>query len=51
MYADDTILLAESRLDLQNGLHAMSDYCKIWDLQVNEDTTKILIHIIFTKIM
>jgi len=43
LYADDTILLAESRLDLQNGLHAMSDYCKIWDLQVNEDKTKILI--------
>jgi len=43
LYADDTILLAESRLDLQNDLHAISDYCKIRDLPVNEDKTKNLI--------
>jgi hypothetical protein len=43
LYADDTILLAENKLNLQNGLNAMYDYCKLWDLNVNEDKTKIVV--------
>jgi hypothetical protein len=43
LYADDTILLAENKLDLQNGLSAMYDYFKLWDLNVNEDKTKIVV--------
>ena len=35
MYADDTILLAESEEDLQDGLSAMFHYCNKWKLQVN----------------
>ena len=43
LYADDTVLLAESSSDLQNALIAMYDYCKLWDLQVNEDKTKVVV--------
>lgn len=43
LYADDTVLLAENKFDLQNGLNAMNEYCNIWGLQVNEAKTKIVI--------
>ena len=43
LYADDTVLLAESQSDLQYALNAMSEYCKDWDLQVNEDKTKVIV--------
>jgi hypothetical protein len=43
LYADDTTLLAVNKLDLQNGLNAMYDYCKLWDLNVNEDKTKTVV--------
>ena len=35
MYADDTILLAESEEDLQDALSAMFHYCNKWKLQVD----------------
>ena len=35
MYADDTILLAESEEDLQDALSAMFNYCNKWKMQVN----------------
>ena len=37
LYADDTILLAESASDLQNPLLVFDNYCSIWKLQVNFD--------------
>lgn len=41
LYADDTVLLAESATDLQLALYAMYDYCNLWDLNVNEDSFKV----------
>ena len=35
LYADDSVLIAESRLDLQNSLDSVHDYCQRWKLCVN----------------
>ena len=43
MYADDTILLADSALNLQKGLNELKSYCNKWKLQINSDKTKIMI--------
>ena len=43
MYADDTILLANSAIDLQKGLNELKSYCVKWKLQINNDKTKIMI--------
>lgn len=43
LYADDTVLLAESQSELQKALNFMYDYCQLWDLHVNEDKTKVVI--------
>ena len=43
LYADDTILLAESAQELQAAINGLNHYCKIWDLTVNADKTKIMI--------
>ncbi len=43
LYADDTVILAESSQQLQLALNAMSDYCKLWNLQVNTNKTKVII--------
>lgn len=43
LYADDTILLAESVDDLQKELDTLNSYCNNWDLKVNSDKTKIVI--------
>ena len=40
MYADNTILFAESEEDLQDALSAMFHYCNKWKLQVNVKKTK-----------
>ena len=42
-YADDSILMATSRLDLQNSLDCVYDYCQRWKLYVNVMKTKILV--------
>lgn len=42
-YADDAVLLSESREDLQNGLNTLSAYCDRWKLVLNTDKTKIVI--------
>ena len=46
LYADDTIILAESAKDLQDTLNAFENYCNQWKLSVNVDKTK---SIIFSK--
>ena len=33
--ADDTVIFAESKEDLQLALNGMSDYCSLWKLKVN----------------
>ena len=43
LYADDTIVLAESELELQSALNASSIYCRDWGLTVNLTKTKIII--------
>ena len=43
MYADDTIILAESASDLQNALSSLHDYCVKWDLKVNISKTNVVI--------
>ena len=43
LYADDTIILAESAADLQTSLSVFESYCSLWKLTVNIDKTKTLI--------
>ena len=43
LYADDTVILAESAVELQSALNAMFLYCKSWDKEVNPVKTKITI--------
>ena len=43
LYADDTILMSESRHGLQKALDALSVYCQMWKLEVNVDKTKVMI--------
>jgi hypothetical protein len=35
LYADDTVIFAESASDFQLALDVMSTYCELWKLQVN----------------
>ena len=43
LYADDTIVLAESAEQLQLALNAVYDYCQNWKLTVNTDKTKVVV--------
>ena len=43
LYADDTIVMAESSEELQKALNAVFDYCNDWKLTVNTSKTKIVI--------
>ena len=43
LYADDSIILAESPEELQVALDAVQDYCRKWHLIVNTSKTKIVI--------
>ena len=43
LYADDTVILAESSDDLQIGLDMYSSYCKQLKLEINNDKTKIMV--------
>ena len=43
LYADDTLILANNENELQLALNAVSDYCKLWLLQVNSSKTKVVI--------
>jgi hypothetical protein len=42
LYADDTVLLAESKTELQTYLDTFVLYCNTWKLQLNTDKTKML---------
>jgi hypothetical protein len=42
-YADDTVIMAESREDLQAQLNVFGGYCKKWKLKVNAEKAKIFI--------
>ena len=43
LYADDIVIEAESREELQAAINAMYLYCNSWDLEVNPSKTKITI--------
>ena len=43
LYADDTLLLAETADELQDALNALYAYCKKWGLKVNLDKTKVVV--------
>ena len=43
LFADDTLLLAETLPDLQNLLNKLSSYCDNWNITVNTDKTKVLV--------
>jgi hypothetical protein len=43
LYADDTVILAESNKELQAAINSMYLYGKTWDLEINASKTKIVI--------
>lgn len=43
LYADDAVILSESREGLQEGLDIMHDYCVRWRLTVNTEKTKVVV--------
>ena len=43
LYADDTVILADSIESLQNSLDILADYCNEWALSVNSSKTKVCI--------
>ncbi len=42
-YADDLVILSESKEGLQSGLDALNEYSNKWHLKVNKNKTKIMI--------
>lgn len=43
LYADDTVILAESKAELQAALNSMYLYCKTWKLEINATKTKVVV--------
>ena len=43
LYADDTVIFAETPEELQIALGTMLLYCNTWQLQVNTSKTKVVI--------
>ena len=43
LYAEDTVILADTAEDLQNALNNYQLYCNTWKLNINSSKTKIVI--------
>lgn len=43
LYADDTIIMAETEGDLQIALNRLGEYCEEWGLKINSSKSKIVI--------
>ena len=43
MYADDIVLLSNSKEGLQNSLYNLKEFCDSWNLKMNIEKTKIII--------
>ena len=43
LYADDTVILAESHENLQQSINLMERYCSMWKLNMNVSITKITV--------
>ena len=44
LYADDTVIFAENRNELQAAMNAMYHYCQLWKLDINERKTKVVVY-------
>ena len=42
-WADDFVLISESKEGLQQHLNVLEKYCKDWELSVNTDKTEVVI--------
>ena len=43
LYADDIVILSESKTGLQNSLNILSNFCSTWKLQVNTKKSNIIV--------
>jgi hypothetical protein len=43
LYADDTVIMSESKEDMLNQLNGFNDFCKKWKLKVNAEKSKVLV--------
>jgi hypothetical protein len=43
LYADDAVILAESKEDLQRAINKLYTYCEFWKLKLNTDKSKVII--------
>lgn len=43
LYADDTVIFADTEEKLQKALNCLEDYCREWKLSVNSSKTKIMV--------
>ena len=43
MYADDIVLLSNSKEGLQNNLSNLKEFCDYWNLKINREKMKTLI--------
>ena len=43
IYADDTIIMAESECEMQAALNAAHHYCTLWKLAINTQKTTVMI--------
>ena len=43
LYADDAVILSDSRHNLQQGLTILNEYCTKWKITLNTDKTKIVV--------
>ena len=43
LYADDTVILANTEQELQNSVNLFNSYCEQWKLQVYLNKTKVVI--------
>ena len=43
LYADDTVILADSAESMQNALNIFQNYCELWKLEVNVTKTKSMV--------
>ena len=43
LFADDMVIIGQSKEDLQSSLTRLNEYCSIWGLDVNIENTKVVI--------
>ena len=43
LYADDLVLLSSTKVGLQHLINRLSQYCKLWLMQVNVSKTKVMV--------